>query len=104
MALLGHLHFVDVFFIYKFKLKIIGGINMKKLYNFSDYQKNDKDFYESIDKKLDYLQSQMNYILSEQEKQRYEQMTMTEIVQEMLKIQKEMRETLNKMLERWGEK
>lgn len=77
---------------------------MKNLYNFSDYQKNDKDFYESIDKKLDYLQSQMNYILSEQEKQRYEQMTMTEIVQEMLKIQKEMREKIDALLEKWGEK
>lgn len=76
---------------------------MKNLYSFSDYKKNNEGFYESIDKKLDYLQSQMNHVLTEQEKQRYEQMTMTELVQEMLKIQKEMRETLNKMLKKWGE-
>lgn len=67
-----------------------------------EYNKSAEEHFKNIDANIKYLQSQMNCVLTEQEKQRYEQMTMTELIDEMLKIQKENREILNRINERWG--
>lgn len=72
--------------------------------NREQYNKETEEFNARIESYLKEINENINYILTEQERQRYEQMTMTELVQEMLENQKNMRETLNKMLEKWGDR
>ena len=70
---------------------------MENLTNIKDYKKENKDFYNSMNQKLDYLLEQQEDILTEQEKQRIHNMTIEEVQTEMLRVLHEMKLNLDKI-------
>ena len=79
---------------------------MENLTNIKDYKKENKDFYNSMNQKLDYLLEQQEDILTEQEKQRIHNMTIEEVQTEMLRVMHEMKfnlDKINDLLERGEE-
>lgn len=66
--------------------------------------KNYKTDGEDIDEKLDYLMGCYEEILTQQEIHTIKMMSMEEVLNAMLENQKDMRNTLNKMMDKWGEK
>ena len=78
---------------------------MEKLINIEDYQlereqikEENEEFYEKVNKDLDEIKSSLNYVLTEQEKQRLEQMTITEVQTEMLRLLHCMKMDLDELL------
>lgn len=63
----------------------------------------DEKFYVKLDRDLEEIKSKLNYVLTEQEKQKISQMTISEILDTMLDLQKEMRADLRQVIERWEE-
>ena len=79
---------------------------MENLTNIKDYKKENEDFYNSMNQKLDYLLQQQKDILTEQEKQRIHNMTIEEVQTEMLRVMHEMKfnlDKINDLLERGEE-
>lgn len=79
---------------------------MENLTNIKDYKKENEDFYNSMNQKLDYLLQQQEDILTEQEKQRIRTMTIEEVQTEMLRVMHEMKfnlDKINDLLERGEE-
>ena len=70
---------------------------MENLTNIKDYKKENEDFYNSMNQKLDYLLQQQKDILTEQEKQRIHNMTIEEVQTEMLRVLHEMKLDINKL-------
>ncbi|WP_042681973.1 hypothetical protein [Anaerosalibacter massiliensis] len=70
---------------------------MENLTNIKDYKKENEDFYNSMNQKLDYLLQQQKDILTEQEKQRIRTMTIEEVQTEMLRVLHEMKLDINKL-------
>lgn len=70
---------------------------MENLTNIKDYKKENEDFYNSMNQKLDYLLQQQKDILTEQEKQRIRTMTIEEVQTEMLRVLHEMKFNLDKI-------
>lgn len=68
--------------------------NLKVLKN---YKNENEEFYKKINDDLEEIKSNINYVLNEQEKQRIQNMTITEVQTEMLRVLGEMRLDLDKI-------
>lgn len=73
---------------------------MENLRIFDNYKIENEEFYIKLNKDLDEIKSNLNYVLSEQEKQRIQNMTITELQTEMLRVLHEMRMDLDELLGR----
>lgn len=80
---------------------------MESLINIEDYQtereqiqEENEKFYKKIDKNLNEINKNIKYVLTEQEKQRLNQMTITEVQTEMLRVLGNMKLDLDELLGR----
>lgn len=69
--------------------------------NREQYNKKTEEFNARIESYLKEINENVNYILTEQERQRIENMTLKELQIEMLRNLDEMRAELKKAMERW---
>ena len=69
--------------------------------NREQYNKETEEFNARIESYLKEINENVNYILTEQERQRIENMTLKELQIEMLRNLDEMRAELKKAMERW---
>lgn len=69
-------------------------MNLKAL---EDYQIENEEFYAKLNRDLEEIKSNLNYVLTEQEKQRIQNMSLEEVQTEMLRVLGEMRMDLDKI-------
>lgn len=70
---------------------------MDNLKMIKDYRKDNDDFYENIKNDMKEIRKSLNYVLTEQEKQRIESMTINELCNEILNNLHDMRNTIKKL-------
>lgn len=71
---------------------------MENVSRIEDYKKENEEFYTKLNRDLEEIKSNLNYVLTEQEKQRLNQMTITEVQTEMLRVLHCMRMDLDELL------
>lgn len=71
--------------------------NVRKL---EDYKEENEEFYEKVDRDLEEIKKNIKYVLSEQEKQRIQNMTIEEVQTEMLRVLHCMKMDLDEILGR----
>lgn len=73
---------------------------MENIRVLKNYKNENEEFYAKLDRDLEEIKSNLNYVLTEQEKQRIQNMTITELQTEMLRVLHEMRMDLDELLGR----
>jgi len=73
---------------------------MENVSRIEDYKKENEEFYTKLYGDLEEIKKNINYVLTEQEKQRIQNMTLEEVQTEMLRVLGNMKLDLDELLGR----